>query len=139
MREAGHAVGAQGAAGDGVDHGSVHGVEGVLALVADVPVAGGGGPQNIGFVDIGPARLADSKAGVQILDGPEPLRTDLVGILGADVTTRFDQANDALVVVDEDRFERIAEYSPWTVADDVNLCHGNPSLLFEDESDTGEL
>ena len=139
VREAGHAVGAQGAAGDGVDHGSVHGVESVLAFVADIPVAGGSGPQNVGLVDVGPANLTDCQAGVQIFDGPEPLRTYLVRVLGTDITARFDQADDALVVVDENHFGRIAEHSPWIVADDVNLCHGNPSLLFEDEGDTGEL
>ena len=88
--EAGHAVGAHGAAGDGCDHGSIAGVEVVFALVALVAVSRRGGPQDVGFVHVGPVDAANFEALVEVFDGAEPLRANVVGVLGADVARRLD-------------------------------------------------
>ena len=88
--EAGHAVGTHGAAGDCGDHGSVAGVEIVFALVALVAIGRGGGPQDVGFVHVGPMDAANFEALVEVFDGAEPLRADVVGVLSADVARRLD-------------------------------------------------
>ena len=90
VSKAGHAVGAHGSAGDGCDHGSVAGIEVVFALVALVAVSRRGGPQDVSFVHVGPMDAANFESLVEVFDGAEPLRADVVGVLSADVARRLD-------------------------------------------------
>ena len=122
--EAGHAVGADRTAGDGIDHGPIASVKVVFELVAFVAVGGGSGPEHVGFVDIRPMDAADLQALVEIFDGAEPLGADVVSVLRADIAGRLDQAHDIAVVVVDDHFGRVGEDGDGIVTDDIDLGHG---------------